>query len=518
MLAAGAVASVMAAPAFPAGLPCGTGKDSTSVCVSQPSLRPVPDGENRVNLVINKGDTLKETFDNVVNEIERIETNVNTILNSEDRYVSEIDGDVVEIGKQSGEDVSDTSVVGLLGERLPDDLPPSTGFIGWQDGGWSWMNWPQEVPGDTGSIRFTPVTGAARGTLVSSNVVTVSGLDGQVSVSVVGFGDPRLLIDGASPVKSGTLADGQTLQVQLTSSAEWGREHRAVVQIGETSATFSVTSEAQPAYSFMAATGGEVETYGNYRVHTFFTSGRFDVQHVGDHPTLGNRVFVLSIGAGGGGGAGALDAGGGGGGAGGVILSTGTTEVLGYDVVVGTGGQGAATNALPGADGGDSVAGGVRAKGGGGGGSALAPTLAAGQGRPGASGGGGGSYLDGSTWRGAKGGNASGGTPGGEGSVRMAGDRPYAGGGGGGSLGGRGFDSFFGGSAPGGTSNVNPVPNFPTRVALYSIGGDGAGSAASRADGKNGSLTSFGGGGGQGPGAKGGKGGDGMVLIWYRFQ
>src|SRR5579863_5852992 len=80
--------------------------------------------------------------------------------------------------------------------------------------------------------------------------------------------------------------------------------------------------------SGFSATGGTVTTVGNLIVHTFTTSGTFQV-------TAGNAAISYLVVAGGGGGGSAF---GGGGGAGGLLTGTEFISVGSYTVTVGAGG------------------------------------------------------------------------------------------------------------------------------------------------------------------------------------
>ena len=82
---------------------------------------------------------------------------------------------------------------------------------------------------------------------------------------------------------------------------------------------------------------GSVRTYGNYKSHTFASSGTFTVTKLGS-PEYSNDVDVLVV-AGGGGGGGRHA---GGGGAGGFRTATRTISEIGnITVTVGAGGNGA---------------------------------------------------------------------------------------------------------------------------------------------------------------------------------
>ena len=88
----------------------------------------------------------------------------------------------------------------------------------------------------------------------------------------------------------------------------------------------------------LEATGGSVQTYGNYKSHTFASSGSFTVTKLGS-AGYSNDVDVLVV-AGGGGGGGRHA---GGGGAGGFRTATRTISSVGpITVTVGAGGNGAA--------------------------------------------------------------------------------------------------------------------------------------------------------------------------------
>lgn len=513
---ASCMAIAAAIPSQASAEECTGRRDSTGICVSDPKLRPVPQGDERLNLIVNQTNEVNRNFDTIVNDVDQVETELRSLQQTEVETISSIDGDVVEVAPLP--DGVETSVVGILGEKLPQAMPPPSSFVGWKNGGWSWMQWPADHLVTSRDIVFEPVENAPRGTRIDSAAITVSGLSGPTKISVVGQGDPRLVIDGGAPVQSGTVENGQTLKVSLTSSAAYGTEFRAIVHIGEASAIFTVTTEQRDAYSFLSASGGTVETYGNFRIHEFRTSGRFAIDQVGTHPQYGNRVYFLIMGGGGGGGAGAANGGGGGGGAGALRTGTATGEALSYAVEIGQGGAGAASNAVAGGNGGMTKFANITVAGGGGGGSALSPTAAAADGRTGGSGGGGGSWLsDGSAVAGAFGGS-NGGRNGGSGSVRQADGVMQSGGGGGGSWLSAGFSSSFAGAATGGDSRMDPVPNYPYSVYALSKGGNGAAASATRHDGASGTATSFGGDGGAGPGGIGGNGAPGAVYIWYRFQ
>ena len=86
------------------------------------------------------------------------------------------------------------------------------------------------------------------------------------------------------------------------------------------------------------ATGGTITTSGNYKIHTFTSSGTFQVT-AGNQLTNGFEILTVAGGASGGAGVG------GGGGAGGMVHQTNVTgSITSYTVTVGGGGAARANN------------------------------------------------------------------------------------------------------------------------------------------------------------------------------
>ena len=260
-----------------------------------------------------------------------------------------------------------------------------------------------------------------------------------------------------------------------------------------------------------SATGGSITTSGGYVIHTFTTSGTFQV-------TAGMRdIEYLVVAGGGGGGSGS---GAGGGGAGG--MRTGILSSVGvgsYAATVGAGGAGG--TAGDGAPGNDSVFSSITSIKGGGGSGYLGVH---GSGLNGGSGGGA-NYYDqptkgmGTVGQGYNGGTASfgGGGGGGAGVAGSVGgsSNPYPGGTGG--LGASssisGSSVFYAGGGGGGCSGG-------WALASGAAGGNGGGGtgASDIASSTSGAANSGGGGGGGGSGGGGlggGGGGSGIVIIRY---
>ena len=260
----------------------------------------------------------------------------------------------------------------------------------------------------------------------------------------------------------------------------------------------------------IGVTGGAVTDVGDYRVHTFTSSGTFTTSG-----TLPVEVLVV---AGGGGGGATRDGnwgGAGGGGAGGLILGSTSVPAGTHTVTIGAGGAGAPDYGSIGSVGGNSVFTSMTAVGGGGGGDSggLLTPSGGGSGGGGGLGGAGGASTSGQGYKGGDSANAN----------------PYGGAGGGGSAGPGVNTSTVGnqGSNGGpGTSN-----GWLTLAATYAAGGGGgnngagavgtggsaeAGSGVNNANGTSATGYGNGGGGGSGPnGNSGGSGSGGIVLVRY---
>ena len=89
---------------------------------------------------------------------------------------------------------------------------------------------------------FTAITGAALATVVTSNSVTISGIGYAAPVSITG--GEYSIGGGAFTSTAGTISDGQTLQLELTSSATANSSSTATVTIGGVPASFVVATGA----------------------------------------------------------------------------------------------------------------------------------------------------------------------------------------------------------------------------------------------------------------------------------
>ena len=278
--------------------------------------------------------------------------------------------------------------------------------------------------------------------------------------------------------------------------------------------------------TYVTATGGTITTDGDFKVHTFTSSGTFTVTDAGDASTSNTVDYLIIAGAGGGGASVNCQTSGGGGGAGGYRISfpnpaTGGTSVSAqaYPVTIGAGGAGGANpnpyTANAGAKGSNSVWNSITSAGGGAGGS-----YSQGGCRPGGSGGGAGTNPSSPNRTGG-----TGNTPpvspsqGNNGGTSSGGDGGNASGGGGG-IGGVGGNASGSTKGPGGAGSPSTINGSNVTRAAGGSGQPNCSSVNSTAgsantgDGGSGSSAA----GGVSRTAAGGAGGSGVVIIRYKYQ
>jgi hypothetical protein len=292
--------------------------------------------------------------------------------------------------------------------------------------------------------------------------------------------------------------------------------------------------------TYIAASGGTETTSGDYKIHTFTSTGTFTVSSVGNSKGGGDGVSYAVV-AGGAGAGGSVGAGGGAGGfregknsgdpytASPLNAPAGLTlSAQAYPVTIGSGGAGSSSNGVSGAN---SVFSTITSAGGGGG--AIGVPSCASAGVAGGSGGGGTGGNNGSS----SGSGGAGNTPpvsppqgntGGTGGTWSYGS---AGGGGAGAVGsngggGPGAPTFSGAGGAGVTSSINGSPvarsggggggSNGTTAGAGGSGGGGAG--ANSGSGTAATANTGGGGGGSAFITSGASGGSGVVIIRYKYQ
>jgi hypothetical protein len=140
------------------------------------------------------------------------------------------------------------------------------------------------------AFLFSDVTEAEVSTVISSGVVTINGMNAPAPVTVTG--DAEFRISGGSWVTTGTIANGQTIEIRLTSSSSASSTVSTIVSVGGVTDTWSVTTVAASEPNVVFLTTGS-----SWTVPADWNSGN-------------NTIEV--IGAGGGGSSGSGGAGGGG--------------------------------------------------------------------------------------------------------------------------------------------------------------------------------------------------------------
>ena len=117
------------------------------------------------------------------------------------------------------------------------------------------------------AFRFTDQTDVALSTTITSNTITVSGINSAASISVT---DGQYSINGGSYTStSGTVNNGDTVQVQHTSSANFLTDVHTVLTIGGVSDTFTSTTSSTISSSCASSINVNQSISGNWESHCF---------------------------------------------------------------------------------------------------------------------------------------------------------------------------------------------------------------------------------------------------------
>ena len=111
---------------------------------------------------------------------------------------------------------------------------------------------------DPAAFSFTDQTETALETLITSNTLSITGITVPAPVTVSGDGSPQISINGGAWATSGTISNGQTLAVRLTSANARGTLYAANVLVSDVLDTWTVTTRSTgtpDAYSFTDQTG-----------------------------------------------------------------------------------------------------------------------------------------------------------------------------------------------------------------------------------------------------------------------
>jgi hypothetical protein len=93
------------------------------------------------------------------------------------------------------------------------------------------------------TFTFTDLPNVQLSTLTTASAVTITGINTGTSVSVSG-GGAEISINGGGWTTSGTITNGQTLAVRLTSSAAFATGASATITVGSVSDIWTVTTRA----------------------------------------------------------------------------------------------------------------------------------------------------------------------------------------------------------------------------------------------------------------------------------
>ncbi len=402
--------------------------------------------------------------------------------------------------------VNDFPVVNLLSFSTPVNSPYS-GTVSGSDIELSTLSYSVFVSPTKGSVNLNSSTGGFTYTPTTnqfgSDTFQVRASDG------VDFSLPVTINVTLSTSQSCIANGGTGTQTFNTTTLAWNSCLITSCSGGK------IPSTDQLDCVFVNATGGSVAIQGNYKVHTFTTTGTssFNVASV----AAGQNIEYLLIAGGGGGNPGSTAArGGGGGGAGGYLYGTTAISAQNFPIVVGAGGSGTS----PATKGGNTTFNLLIAYGGGKGGGAYQSSSVApdslGEMNGGSSGGGGGAND-----------TINFGRPG----TPVAGQGNSGGNGGGtpsnstGGGGGAGGGATSVGGANGGAGGNGITFSISGTAVTYSRGGNG-GNATNQATGASGAANTGNGGGGGGGIAGtgtpssgiGGNGGSGIVIIKYLYK
>jgi hypothetical protein len=121
----------------------------------------------------------------------------------------------------------------------------------------SWSTTTQLQDDTPNAFAFTDVTGQRLAAVITSNTLTITGIGpAPVSVSVTGAGSPQISINGGAWATNGSISNGQTLAIRLTSASTSNTARSATVTVGTVSDTWSVTTATVTAGSQNFTTAG----------------------------------------------------------------------------------------------------------------------------------------------------------------------------------------------------------------------------------------------------------------------
>jgi hypothetical protein len=138
----------------------------------------------------------------------------------------------------------------------------ATVTVGTSGDQWDVSTADQDITPD--SFNFTDQTNVAQSTVISSDIVNISGINDTADVTIGGDGSPQFRIDGGTWTSGpATITNGQTLQLRLTSGG-FSETRLATVTVGTFDEEWSVSTSSQDtspdAFNFTDKTGIALNT------------------------------------------------------------------------------------------------------------------------------------------------------------------------------------------------------------------------------------------------------------------
>ncbi|MCE3252722.1 MAG: hypothetical protein K0Q67_1742, partial [Cellvibrio sp.] len=148
------------------------------------------------------------------------------------------------------------------------------------------------------AVVFTPISDAALNTAVISNVITLSGINVAVPISITN--GEYSINGGAFTSAAGTVSPAQTIAVKVVSSNINSTAVNATLTAGGVSATYSVTTLADAipnAFTFTPAVGAEL---GSVHVSNIITIGGIEtavaISITGGEYSINGGAFTSAVG------------------------------------------------------------------------------------------------------------------------------------------------------------------------------------------------------------------------------
>lgn len=110
--------------------------------------------------------------------------------------------------------------------------------------GSSWQCTSDYTPDVTpDAFSFTDQSDVATGTVIESNIITITGMNAPATVSISGDGNPQFRVQSGSWETSAMINSGQTLQLRLTSGLGSIETYSAIISVGTVTDQWDVTTE-----------------------------------------------------------------------------------------------------------------------------------------------------------------------------------------------------------------------------------------------------------------------------------